>query len=588
MNRAEELALLFADGLALEAEVRELEALVAADETARRACLRLIEVEVALRASVEANAVTATMERLRALLAQQTAGRVMEQVRSAVRERPASSFRRPPWFALAAAAVVCLGLVGVWFSWPVRTGISVADVQGDLSVTRGSRTLPAAAGFVLRAGDRLVTGRNGAAAVHFEGEATRIAIDAESDLTLVAQRPAKHLRLLTGQAVASVARQPDGHPLRFHTPHAVATVAGTEFQLEVGRAETRLDVREGLVRLARQGAPGGVDVRGGEYAVAAPGKDPVARALQRQVLLGPSEDPAHWMESTGTLSPGPFSPGSPWNRPLSGGAAFTSVRAKAFPPPGPLSDIVKRLPVNLATANDPLRGVVVSGERMGQIHVPDGAVLRATGALPTLFWDGASLSAFELLRVTRRPDGDLAAECGHRVDLQGTGFSVQGGGVSTFGVPFLGGLIRRGEFASGIRHALAAAVPMGALNFHGPDGKPSAWPIHPHLPARPLRGDDTSNLQPGALLALPPQVDIARLGLGTSGSELARALQTYGVYLTQISSDPFSLFAEEGDLPSAAELDAALNRLLPLLRVVTNNTGEPSGGDGSQRLLLEP
>jgi hypothetical protein len=98
-----------------------------------------------------------------------------------------------------------------------------------------------------------------------------------------------------------------------------------------------------------------------------------------------------------------------------------------------------------------------------------------------------------------------------------------------------------------------------------------------------MRGGDTGNLQPGALLALPPSVDIARLGLSASGCELAHALQDYGVYLTQIGGEPFSLFAEDGGLPPAAELDAALNRLLPLLQMVTNNTPETSGGGGAPR-----
>jgi hypothetical protein len=589
VNRAEELALLFADGLASEAELRELETLVAADETARRACLRLLEVEVVLRAGGEADAVDATMERLRALLAEQTVGRVMEHVRFGTPEVPASSLGRPRWLALAAAVVVFLGLAGVWLSWPKKAVVSLADIQGDVRVTRGTRMLPAAAGFKLTAGDRLFTGTNAAAAVNFEGETTRIAVDSEADLTLVAARPAKQLRLLAGQALARVARQPEGHPLLFHTPHAVATVVGTEFRLLVATAQTRLDVQEGLVWFARAGAAGGVEVRAGEYAVAAPGKEPVTRALQREVLLVPSADEsprnrADWMERAGSPPmPGPFAAESPWNRPLGSGAAFTPVRAKSFPPAGPLNHIVKRLRLNLATATDPLRGIVVNGGRVGQSRVSDWAVLNAIGALPALFLDGASPSAFELLRVTRQPNGDLAAECGHRVDLQGSGFNVQGGGVSTFGVPFLGGLIRRGEFASGIRHALAASVPAGAFNFDGPGGKPFVWPIHPLLPAPPMRGGDTGNLQPGALLALPPSVDIARLGLSASGCELAHALQDYGVYLTQIGGEPFSLFAEDGGLPPAAELDAALNRLLPLLQMVTNNTPETSGGGGAPR-----
>ena len=584
MNRAEELTLLLADGLASETDACELETLVGGDPAARRACLRLLELEGALRGGIEADAVDATMERLRALLAEQTAGVVLKRVRfreephhhssgeadtSAI-PPPAPLPRRLEWLARAAGLAALLGLAAVWFFAPEKSKATLADTRGEVRVVRGSRTFATSIGFKLEAGDRLLAGTNASAAVLFSGETTRIALDAGTELALLSTSPAKQFRLLTGQVDARVSRQPAGHPLILRAPHAVATVLGTEFRLTAEPQQTRLDVREGTVRLARTEGPGGIEVRAGEFAVAAPGLEPVARPFLREAVL--------W----------PFAVESPWNHPLGSGAAFAPVRSRAFPPTGPPANIVKHLPLNLAAATDPLRGIVVSGQRIGEIRVPDQAVLDAADALPAVFLVEASHSGFELVRATRQPGGELEADGAQRVDLQGSGFNAQGRGVSTFGVPFVGGLIRRGELIGGIRHALAASVPPGTLNFNGPGRRTSVWPVSKLLPSMATGGDNTSNLQPGSLLALPPSVDIRRLGLGAAGVELGRAMQDYGVYIAQVGGEPFNLFAEDGAAPSATELDAALGRLLPLLQLVTNNTPENSGGGGMPRRPRAP
>ena len=52
----------------------------------------------------------------------------------------------------------------------------------------------------------------------------------------------KQLRLLTGALTAQVRPQPADRPLRVHTPHAVVTVVGTEFGLNVAGTNTQLEV----------------------------------------------------------------------------------------------------------------------------------------------------------------------------------------------------------------------------------------------------------------------------------------------------------------------------------------------------------
>jgi hypothetical protein len=60
----------------------------------------------------------------------------------------------------------------------------------------------------------------------------------------------KRFELRAGIVQARVAPQPPGESLRIKTPHARATVLGTEFLLRADEETTRLDVLEGKVQLA--------------------------------------------------------------------------------------------------------------------------------------------------------------------------------------------------------------------------------------------------------------------------------------------------------------------------------------------------
>jgi hypothetical protein len=74
------------------------------------------------------------------------------------------------------------------------------------------------------------------------------------------------------------------------TRHAEATVVGTRFAVSVTAEATRLEVREGRVRFQRAGDRAGAEVRAGQYAVAGPAAEPVARALPiDEVAIPPSQ-----------------------------------------------------------------------------------------------------------------------------------------------------------------------------------------------------------------------------------------------------------------------------------------------------------
>ena len=88
----------------------------------------------------------------------------------------------------------------------------------------------------------------------------------------------------------------------------------------------------------------------------------------------------------------------------------------------------------------------------------------------------------------------------------------------------------------------------------------------------------------GSLLAIPPDVDVTRLGLSREGLLLAHALQDYGGYVVD-RSDCFCLYAEP-TLDGTAALKSMrrdLSTLRTYLRVVANNTPSTVGGGGVRR-----
>src|SRR5206468_313097 len=90
----------------------------------------------------------------------------------------------------------------------------------------------------------------------------------------------------------------------FATPHAEARVLGTKLTLTVSATETRLEVREGKVRLTRLSDNSWTDVGAGQFAVASEAVKPVAKkiaALNPRVLADDfDENPdARWQKLEG-------------------------------------------------------------------------------------------------------------------------------------------------------------------------------------------------------------------------------------------------------------------------------------------------
>jgi len=321
MSRVSDLTFLLLDGAMAADERRELERLVAADEAAAREHIALMEIEGALRAEQPVDVTQETMQRIADVAGSTTGQRVMDRIKQQPRPawkqsgiqkpvtgssarvsgmQPKVSARRSrarratpasfaPWLGIAAAVVLVAG-VALYFSRSqnghtaeaVATLISAAS---DARIVRDGRPISVSAGEGLFASDQLSAGSAGVARIEYsDGSMVELAAKASAVLLGGDANASKQVRLTQGGLSARVAKQ-NGKPFVLSTPHATATVLGTQFVLAVDPGSTRLDVNEGRVRIERASDAKSVIVEGGFFAVAAANQDLVARKIGSDVVV---------------------------------------------------------------------------------------------------------------------------------------------------------------------------------------------------------------------------------------------------------------------------------------------------------------
>jgi ferric-dicitrate binding protein FerR (iron transport regulator) len=117
-----------------------------------------------------------------------------------------------------------------------------------------------------------VAGPHGQASLEFPDQ-TRIDVSPDSTLEHLAEKQGKRTFHLTrGSIVASVTKQAVGRSVAVSTPHAEVTVLGTQFLLAVLPDSSRVEVREGRVRMTRLPDLAGVEVGAHHSATAAKGQ----------------------------------------------------------------------------------------------------------------------------------------------------------------------------------------------------------------------------------------------------------------------------------------------------------------------------
>jgi ferric-dicitrate binding protein FerR (iron transport regulator) len=173
---------------------------------------------------------------------------------------------------------------------PTRAAVAaIRAVRGSAFAVDGARRAALVEGAPVLAGQRLVTeGKGSGIDVALpDGTLVQLEEDAELGAPGEADKGVRRIALARGGLLATVARQAAGRSLVFDTPHAEARVLGTTLRLTTDGAATRLEVREGKVRLVRFRDKRGVDVAAGHFAVVADAVDLVAvpQAVDQVVLL---------------------------------------------------------------------------------------------------------------------------------------------------------------------------------------------------------------------------------------------------------------------------------------------------------------
>jgi hypothetical protein len=254
-----------------------------------------------------------------------------------------------------------------------------------------------------------------------------------------------------------------------------------------------------------------------------------------------------------------------------------------------------------ATEADPIRNVYDrQNNRTITWRIPDTAVTTDGTDRHLNIADPAHSKVLEIFGAKRRTDGNWDAYVAIINDLRGAGVYSTWHGTRAYGGSSMGGLIRKGELTNGIPHALAIATGNMALNRNVPathpaylgSGKAFVWPASSADTGAMY--SDIGNLHMGTLLAIPPSVDITKLGITDRRTlNLARALQDYGAYIVDTGGGDWFLgsifyaeLAAQNEAPGGPIPD--IDKVTMLLRVVANNSSTNVGGGGTPRRSLAP
>ena len=321
----------------------------------------------------------------------------------------------------------------------------------------------------------------------------------------------------------------------------------------------------------------------------------MASALAVSLLLADSAAAGPCQSSTDPFA-NPFSAASALHRPIGSGAVYasdshaTTLNLKRAPFNSINSNNGWGVNVYKSTAADPSKRVTGPSNKgfPTTLRVPNGAHNQSTNDATVVIHDSTTNITHEFYRW-RWNNGQPSAAIHHQWSLRDAGHSGPGGkrvGSSASGVAGMFGLVRGHEVNTAgtkIEHALQMA-----LDAKGSCGmmlkKQIVWPASSTDGFCSSSGNCRGQIPYGALLAIPPSVNIGSLGLSEPGRRLAQAMQDYGVYVVDNSNCP----TLRGDQNIAGNVKQALvndmRKIYPRLRMVLNNNPSQSvAGGGTPR-----
>lgn len=188
---------------------------------------------------------------------------------------PALSFPR-----MLARIVILLG-ISLWSTLPslgAERAWRLDRMSGDVTVTDGTgKPYAIGPGFVVRPGDRVVTGANGRALLSRGADSIVMSLNAAIEIPLT-EKEGETPTVVQRQGSATFDVEKLGVP-RFivETPQLGAVVKGTNFTVEVQEAQTAVSVAEGVVQVQDYASGDMADIRSRQSArSAAPGSSGLA------------------------------------------------------------------------------------------------------------------------------------------------------------------------------------------------------------------------------------------------------------------------------------------------------------------------
>jgi ferric-dicitrate binding protein FerR (iron transport regulator) len=295
MTRTSELTVKLLDGALSDAECAELEALVAADPTAEVEYFALLDLEAELRAArTDFDLTGVTLAQIRDVLAERTAGAVMDQIERAPAPawaaRPTPAPRRRRWATVGALAACAAALsLALWLgsrqSQVTNPGTNGPAPEAFAKLTRktgavevfspAGENIAAEEGGDLPAGFTVRTvGDDSHAVVELLRDRTRVEIEPDSVVRFTGDAPETRgqprMFLASGQLTAAVPERPDDRPLIVATSVTEILARGSTFVLSsAGPESARVDIKKGKVELVRAHAPKPVPVGVGSAVVRA-------------------------------------------------------------------------------------------------------------------------------------------------------------------------------------------------------------------------------------------------------------------------------------------------------------------------------
>ena len=295
----------------------------------------------------------------------------------------------------------------------------------------------------------------------------------------------------------------------------------------------------------------------------------------------------------------PFSNESFWNIPIGSGAIYQDAsgaesRDMANASLGYRWIGANAMKFSRATAGDPVRTwtaqSIARANNMWTLGSSNTFNIKTPDSLQFLTVDGWSLLLednnryfLETWLAERASGNNVNVAYVVRNDIRGLGYdpvNKSHSGIRATGYSLLGGLVRQYDLNQGrIAHAIAMAISTRQANA---GATRNVWPAYFSDGGVGYEG----SIPLGALFAIPQNVNLDSIGLTTrEGRMLARAFQEFGGYVSDTAGPSTNVIAYVETGVPQAQIDglfADLDKIVPLLRRVMNNTQSTPGGPGTR------